>query len=252
MSLQTVLQEYWLTSKQSDVFLVCLELGSAPASTIARKAGLKRVSTYNMLKDLQKQWLVSFFKKNNVNYYSASSPTLLVEKAQQKYESLKSSLPELLAIANIFDNRPKVEYFEWREAVEQQYYDLLSVPWDTIYSFFNMNASQVQFRDRLLRDFVAKRVSLWISAKVIMKWDADDKQYLDLSDNKKNLTDVILVDDWIFDISCHIDMYAWNKVSFWETSWEWNMYCLTVTSTKIHTTMKNIFQSFWNISKQNK
>jgi hypothetical protein len=35
-----------------------------------------------------------------------------LQKAEDKYHTLKQALPEFLAIANKFDNKPKVQFFD--------------------------------------------------------------------------------------------------------------------------------------------
>ena len=50
-----LLQEQGMSEKEALIYLTTLSLGSAPASTIARKIGIKRVTTYAILKDLERQ-----------------------------------------------------------------------------------------------------------------------------------------------------------------------------------------------------
>jgi sugar-specific transcriptional regulator TrmB len=51
----TTLQQYGFTEKEAKVYLACLQLGSAPGSTIARYASEKRVTVYTILKELVKK-----------------------------------------------------------------------------------------------------------------------------------------------------------------------------------------------------
>jgi hypothetical protein len=39
-------------------------------------------------------------------------PTKLLEKTKEKYELFAEKLPELLAFTNVYNNKPKVAYFE--------------------------------------------------------------------------------------------------------------------------------------------
>jgi sugar-specific transcriptional regulator TrmB len=58
-----LLQEQGMSEKESLIYLVTLELGSAPASTIARKANIKRVTTYAILRDLERQQIAHALEK---------------------------------------------------------------------------------------------------------------------------------------------------------------------------------------------
>jgi len=53
--------------------------------------------------------------RDEVKYYSAISPDILFKKREEKYEKIKSGLPELLAITNKFGNRPRTQFFEGLE-----------------------------------------------------------------------------------------------------------------------------------------
>ncbi|MDR3169460.1 MAG: hypothetical protein LBU27_07030 [Candidatus Peribacteria bacterium] len=47
-----LLQQYHFTEKETKVYLTSLKLGKAPASSLARKSGIKRVTVYALLKGL--------------------------------------------------------------------------------------------------------------------------------------------------------------------------------------------------------
>ena len=51
--LVSTLQAYGFSDKEAKIYLVALELGSSPASAIARNSGIKRVTAYTILKDLK-------------------------------------------------------------------------------------------------------------------------------------------------------------------------------------------------------
>jgi sugar-specific transcriptional regulator TrmB len=64
------------------------------------------------LEDLKRRGVITEVTKNEVKYYSAISPDLLFKKWEEKYEKIKSELPELLAITNKLGNRPRTQFFE--------------------------------------------------------------------------------------------------------------------------------------------
>ena len=71
--LKSILQKIGLSDKDAEVYLACLELGTQPASVIARKAGLKRPTTYLILEGLLKRGLVSEYTGSNVKYLAKAS-----------------------------------------------------------------------------------------------------------------------------------------------------------------------------------
>jgi electron transfer flavoprotein alpha/beta subunit len=40
------------------------------------------------------------------------SPDILLRQLEQKYESFKNKVPELLAVSEKFANKPKIQFFE--------------------------------------------------------------------------------------------------------------------------------------------
>ena len=87
--LKTLLQKIGLSEKDSEVYLACLELGTQPASVIARKAGLKRPTTYLILEELLKKGLVSEYTGSNVKFFTAVSPDYLlnyIEKQRREFD----------------------------------------------------------------------------------------------------------------------------------------------------------------------
>jgi HTH-type transcriptional regulator, sugar sensing transcriptional regulator len=111
MSISTI-QHLGYSEKESRVYLALLELGSSPASTVARFLSENRVTTYSILKILIKKGIIFESKKHNIQIYTALSPELLIEKEKNKYEQLRESLPSLLALMNPHAKKPKVTFYD--------------------------------------------------------------------------------------------------------------------------------------------
>jgi sugar-specific transcriptional regulator TrmB len=63
------------------------------------------------------------------------SPDILLKQLEQKYESFKDKVPELLALAEKFGSKPRVQFFEGLEGVKKMYNDLLTSTKESICSF---------------------------------------------------------------------------------------------------------------------
>jgi hypothetical protein len=103
------LKEYGLSEKEAKIYLVTLELGSAPASTIGRRAGIKRVTAYALLQDLQRKQVIQSIEKGGWPI-SSYCPELLAKKLEDK-TAIKSALPALAAPADQYHNKPRIQYF---------------------------------------------------------------------------------------------------------------------------------------------
>ncbi len=106
------LQKYGFSEKEAKVYLACLQLGSAPGSTIARHTGEKRVTVYSLLIELTKKWYVQAVTRNGVKYFSAISPEFLMKQLDEKHAFFQEKLPELLALSGKIGNKTKVQFFE--------------------------------------------------------------------------------------------------------------------------------------------
>lgn len=131
--LKNILQKIGLSDKDAEVYLACLELGTQPASVIAKKAGLKRPTTYLILEGLLKRGLVSEYTGSNVKYFTAVSPEYLlnyVEKQRRELTShqreLEQFLPQFQSLTNPYTLNPRVRFYEGMEGVERVMNDTLA------------------------------------------------------------------------------------------------------------------------------
>ena len=97
-NLLITLQNYGLSEKEARVYLTVLELGTSIASTIARRAELNRVTVYTVLEEMIKKAIILSETINNIKYYTAVHPEALCKNFENKYISIKESLPQLLEI----------------------------------------------------------------------------------------------------------------------------------------------------------
>lgn len=131
--LKSLLQKIGLSDKDSEVYIACLELGTQPASIIAKKAGLKRPTTYLILEGLLKRGLVSEYTGSSVKYFTAVSPEYLlnyVEKQKRELTShqreLEQYLPQFQSLTNPYSLSPKVRFYEGLEGIERVMNDTLT------------------------------------------------------------------------------------------------------------------------------
>lgn len=122
----TTLSSIGLNEKEAKVYLALLELNNSLPSTIARKSGLKRPTTYVILEQLQKKGLVSHINKKGVLLYRATDPKLLLEEEKNKCNRLQTILPELLKLNQKFEITPQMSVYEGREGLIQIMEDTLT------------------------------------------------------------------------------------------------------------------------------
>lgn len=169
------LKKLGLKDKEASVYLACLELGSATAQQISRKAHVVRATTYVELESLMKMGLVTKYKEGKKTLFSSEPPrqlTRLLEKQQSelsvKQEELGALLPELQMLMRSSDEKPSVRYFEGKEGLRAMRQEIVMYCQsdDVIYNFtpsdhldavFPEN-EEVYYRQRLAKGLRSKTI----------------------------------------------------------------------------------------------
>jgi len=122
---QQVLTKVGLDDEESKVYLAGLELKSAPASAIAKKASLVRSTCYGVLENLVQKGLVAKTEKpGGIRQFVVENPELLfayLEAQRADFDQLKAKikniLPDLRNLQGEFGFKPKIEYFEGKRGI---------------------------------------------------------------------------------------------------------------------------------------
>jgi HTH-type transcriptional regulator, sugar sensing transcriptional regulator len=125
--IQRLLGLYGLNDKEIKVYVACLQLGQDTAYNIAEKSGVKRATTYLVLRSLAKKTLVTTHITSKSLLYAASSPQNLVSQLEHRKKELEQSLPSLMAIYNSQPEKPTIEIFEGLEGVKQIYEEIIGL-----------------------------------------------------------------------------------------------------------------------------
>ena len=121
MTIETILQEIGLTSKEAAVYLAALELGQASALRIAQKSGVKRPTAYVTLNTLRDKGLIEVIPKGTTTAYQAMDPEKILLDFEEKIAGLKTALPELKSLHNIVPGKPRVRFYEGRKSITALY-----------------------------------------------------------------------------------------------------------------------------------
>lgn len=118
----TILKKLGFSDKAAAVYLTLLRLGPSSVRHLAEECGLNRGTTYDTLKWLQEEEVVSFYNKNTRQTFVAENPERLKELLGRREKiiaeagrELSQALPELSALYNRGDERPVARYFEQHE-----------------------------------------------------------------------------------------------------------------------------------------
>ncbi len=130
------LRELGFSEKETGVYLALLAIGSAVASDIAKRAGIKRSTAYVILDALLERGLVSALDRRGVRMYHAAPAEQLVRHMKDmasRYEGFADVAKELLPALNASRRTeperapaPKVQFFQGAKGIKTVYEDTLS------------------------------------------------------------------------------------------------------------------------------
>ncbi|MEI7511089.1 MAG: helix-turn-helix domain-containing protein [Candidatus Peregrinibacteria bacterium] len=245
--LSNTLQKIGLSEKESKIYLATLELGTAVASVIAKKAKTNRLTAYAILQSLTQKGYVSHYKKKGIQHFSATHPQVLVNETEQSFQELKDSLPELNAIYSLHENRPKISFYEGREGLETLWNLSLNTQEQKVYQIAHLKTMISAVGEDFLNEYVKKRAEKGIVNYCIY----DHFGIINFKTNyifqtSKELLREVRIAPLDFQSSGISILYD-NKVSFLSSKAE--SFGFLIESTEYSLMMKSLFKNLWEISK---
>ena len=143
------LEKLGFLPEEVDVYLALIEIGGGFVSTIAKKAGKHRVTTYNTLTNLESKGFVKKTKKRGIQFYYAVNPQIILNQIEDKYRTAKEIVPELLTLQNKYSFKPKIQFFEGKDEIQEIFKNLLSSKGEVI-GYTNFEAAQRLFPKYLM------------------------------------------------------------------------------------------------------
>ncbi len=243
MDIRSILLNFGFTSKEATTYLATLELGMAPASVIARKAKMKRTTVHEILQKLSTKGFVEFFRKKNAKYFSVLPPRQLLRKYEDHVESLRSSLPQMLAIENRIVHKPKVSFYEGKEDLRRLYMDILRSSTE-ILNYFHPEKLFEYFGEEWVRhQVIEERVKRKLPVRVIMPDSPLAKRFL--SRAGKELRTARIIRDTSLQIPNEIYLYD-NKYSIFSFD---DDLAFQIESNDVVTSQRSIFELAWASGK---
>jgi len=240
-----LLEKLGMTVREIKIYLKLLELGECGANTLSKRLEENRTSTYSLLLSLQKKGFVSYMIKHGVKYFVPMDPKLLIERYFEGAKSLKSILPELLAIHNQFEQKPKITFYEGVNGIKQIGEILLEVPNSVRDSFMGVDKKTIhpEIKKYYEEDFIPRRIELGIKYRGIVAG------YIPMSikhekTQKGQLRELKYVDPKKLPIKNHIDIFPNNKVALYSYHKD-EMMGVIIEHEAFYATMKTVFALAW-------
>jgi sugar-specific transcriptional regulator TrmB len=207
--IQLALEKIGLTEKEAQVYLTLTEIGEAAPSIIAKKAKIKRPTTYVILEQLVEKGLVGHLKKHDQKVYSPIEPGFLLDYERKKLEELEEVIPDLKALKTLYKKAPHISLFEGDEGIVQILDDSLTAK-DEIYCWSNTGLASSTALHQYHPFFLKKKIQKKIRSKCLFTYDQNGLNFK--KNSKIELREVYLVPSEKFPFENEINIYN-DKIS---------------------------------------
>ncbi len=176
-SLENVFKKLGLTDKEAQIYRALLALGPSAIRKIGEKAGINRGTTYEALKTLQKEGLVSYYHREKHQHFVAEDPKVLaniIARKKQEFddvsEDLEKIIPELTSLSRA-TGRPVVKFYEGYAGVRSILEDVLDSIDDSKQKDYVVYSSSTirpyLYHKKAFPDFTEERIKRKISVRTI-------------------------------------------------------------------------------------
>lgn len=237
------LEQFGLNSKEAKVYLASIESGSASCQEIAKKAGIHRVSTYDILEILSKKGLISETRKGKKRLFVAEDPDKILGDLKNKTGMLEKLMPELQALFGATEIKPKIKFYEGISGFKTIWENVLKIlEQDKLKEYLLLTPTDLLL-EKLQEHFptcIPKRIALGVKLREITVSSELAKERKKEVDPKELRTRKTIPSNFGFTTS--IIIYG-NHVSL--LSLEKNIIGLNIENKGIADTFRNFFEFMW-------
>jgi len=239
-----LLQNYGFSKTQAKIYLACLKLWKVQASIVARRIKENRVTTYSALKELCKRNVAKEYMEKWIRFYEVVSPRTLYSIFEKKLEKFKWVLPELLWLANNFNDKPSMYFYEGFEEVKEIYRDTLKTT-EEIYKIgwaSNMDKRLLNF---IRSEIKPKRIEKKIPIRVMYPRNKITSKFS--LDKEKEYREILFVDNSLFWVYREFCMY-WSSKIYMIISSNKNTIWVIIDNIALYSMFKSMFLLLWKQS----
>lgn len=240
MRAEKFLEEIGIEGKKAETYLACLELGGATAYLIAKKAGIKRPTAYDIINQLLSEGLVHKSIKSGATHFSPTDPQVLINKTKERMAKIEKVMPLLQNLYNSPKTKPFIQYFEGREGIREMYEDSLRSLKKGEEILGYVGEGITQHLPEYTQDYVQRRAEKGVVFRGIYKAAPEIIAYMQKNQAQLRVGRILSEKD--FPVSNEINIYK-NKMAI--ASYGREMFGMLIESEEIVRTQKAIFELAW-------
>jgi len=247
MALEDELNRLGFDRKEARFYLAALELGRAPVSVIAQKAGISRTNAYDVLGRLALDGAVTQVERGGTRKKKkfdvvAEDPARLVKRLEEQRSIAAMILPELRSIFNRSVFKPRICLYEGLDGIRAVLYDTLNCRSKRLLGILSMrDLLDVPGRPET-DEYIRQRIQGGISLRALRSrekevgdiWQSGEAALREVRYTPPGL--LFSMTTWIYD----------DKVAIISSRHE--NFGMTIESEEFARMQENLFSVLWNIS----
>jgi sugar-specific transcriptional regulator TrmB len=237
------IEEAGFSDKEAAVYLATLEVGRGSVMEIAKIAKVERTTTYRILQSFLPIPLVQTFKENKKTRWAALHPRYLVDYVQKKKNAIHELFPELEALYNLNEEKPKLAYFEGEEGLGQLTANIIKEVKvrGELLSFSAPGAASGYYTTKRFLQFAQERAKKQIMSRILIPTIEGIPDYK-VGEDWKNWRHVKIVDPEKFPFKASFNIWN-NKVAILTV--RTHPIGVVIDSKDISDTLRSIFEMVW-------
>lgn len=243
MSLVSDLKKIGFDEKKARVYTALMELGTAKANAIAKKADIERPTTYDILGKLSKEGLVSQFEKRGVKTYTIENPEKLRSNLREQEQHLNHLLPELRSLYGTSEIKPRIRFFEGTGGIKTALLDTLTSHEKILRGILSMTDLYTIPGKKFMDEYIKQRVERGYALHVIRSRpkEVDPRDWPTSLQEHRELR--YAPPDMVFSMTTY---FYDNKVALISTEKE--QFGMIIESEEYSQNMRHLFSALWQIS----
>jgi len=239
-----IIEHLGISKRSAIVYMTCLSLGTASVKQIAEKSGMKRPTVYLHLEELMKEGLIVRIPLGKKDYFQASEPQVLLQRAEKEVEKLKEHMPNLMSLQNERKGLPSVKVLSGKAGMNIVYEEITRA--NSIRFWTDLSVFEKAFADMFEEVALATARNQIRSREIIadtVHARMSSKRY-SLIAGKTYSSRVATVEGIGDDNAIYGDVVALFRIE------QYNLYVVRIQDASIARSMKAMFDMAWMSAKQ--
>ncbi len=192
--IESILKEYGLSDKESQVYLACTMLGTATVVDISKQCRLPKSTCYDVLNSLIAKGIAGTVLKGKVTYFEAADANQLIQSLERKKKRIEAIMPALRSMKESAIEKPKTTMYEGMSGLKAILDDIIQTGEDVLIigNFSNFSRVTRHVAPQFIRSRIQKNIScryLSEESDISKKIKKDDRKELRETRFLKSLKD---------------------------------------------------------------